>query len=288
VLVARRLADSRPQAVDLIARGVVLVSGSIADKPARLVSLAEPIEILGDPPRFVSRGGEKLRAALDRFALDPTGLRALDAGASTGGFTDCLLQAGAVQVVAVDVGHGQLHHRLRRHGDVVNFERLDIRNVTLDTVGGVPVDLVVADLSFISATRAVPVIIGEVAVAGAPVVVLVKPQFEAGRVEVSKGRGVIRDPDVHRRTLGEVATALQAAGAVIMGAMPSPITGHSGNIEYLVYGRTPGYRGPSAERPIEEMLDAAVAESHPAPSIDAAPSMEGAPSIDAAPGEGED
>ncbi len=268
---ARRLVDSRPQAVDLIARGVVLVSGSIADKPARLVSPAEPIEILGDPARFVSRGGEKLRAALDRFALDPAGLRALDAGASTGGFTDCLLQAGAVQVVAVDVGHGQLHHRLRGHRDVVNFERLDIRNVTLDTVGGVPVDLVVADLSFISATRAVPVITGEVAVVGAPVIVLVKPQFEAGRVEVSKGRGVIRDPDVHRRTLGEVATALQAAGAVIMGAMPSPITGHSGNIEYLVHARTPGYGGPSAERPIEEILEAAVAESHPGASMNAAP-----------------
>lgn len=247
----------------MIARGVVLVSGSLADKPARLVSPAEPVELLGDPPPFVSRGGDKLRAALDRFELDPTGWRALDAGASTGGFTDCLLQAGASQVIAVDVGHGQLHPKLRDDPRVVNHERLDIRSVTAETVGGVPVDLVVADLSFISATRAVPVLTGPAAAPDAPLVVLVKPQFEAGRVEASRGRGVIRDPDVHRRTLGEVATALGDAGAVIMGAMPSPLTGHSGNVEFLLYARTPDPdrgRGPG---PIGPMLDAAVDEVHP-------------------------
>ena len=243
----------------------MLVSGSIADKPARLVSPAEPIELMGDPPPFVSRGGEKLRAALDRFGLDPTGWRILDAGASTGGFTDCLLQAGAASVVAVDVGHGQLHPKLRGHPRVVNLERLDIRQVDRETVGGVPVDMVVADLSFISATRAVPVLTGEVAVPGAPLVVLVKPQFEAGRVEASRGRGVIRDPEIHRRTLGEVATALGDAGAVIMGAMPSPLTGHSGNVEFLLYARTPGQ--PMAVEPdIAQMLDAAVDEVHPAPT----------------------
>ena len=243
----------------------MLVSGSIADKPARLVSPAEPIELMGDPPPFVSRGGEKLRAALDRFGLDPTGWRILDAGASTGGFTDCLLQAGAASVVAVDVGHGQLHPKLRGHPRVVNLERLDIRQVDRETVGGLPVDMVVADLSFISATRAVPVLTGEVAVPGAPLVVLVKPQFEAGRVEASRGRGVIRDPEIHRRTLGEVATALGDAGAVIMGAMPSPITGHAGNVEFLLYARTPGQ--PMAVEPdIAQMLDAAVDEVHPAPT----------------------
>ncbi len=243
----------------------MLVSGSIADKPARLVSPAEPIELMGDPPPFVSRGGEKLRAALDRFGLDPTGWRILDAGASTGGFTDCLLQAGAASVVAVDVGHGQLHPKLRGHPRVVNLERLDIRQVDRETVGGLPVDMVVADLSFISATRAVPVLTGEVAVPGAPLVVLVKPQFEAGRVEASRGRGVIRDPEIHRRTLGEVATALGDAGAVIMGAMPSPLTGHSGNVEFLLYARTPGQ--PMAVEPdIAQMLDAAVDEVHPAPT----------------------
>ena len=244
---------------------MVIVSGSIADKPARLVSPAEPIELLGDPPPFVSRGGEKLRAALDRFALDPSGLRALDAGASTGGFTDCLLQAGAAHVVAVDVGHGQLHRRLRGHPSVTNLEHLDIRKVDVDTVGGSPVDLVVADLSFISATRAIPVLVGEVAVPGAPVVVLVKPQFEAGRAEASRGRGVIRDRTIHRRTLGEVATALGDAGADIMGAMPSPLTGHSGNVEFLLYARTPGRTNGSAAPDLGPLLDAAVIEVHEVP-----------------------
>jgi 23S rRNA (cytidine1920-2'-O)/16S rRNA (cytidine1409-2'-O)-methyltransferase len=265
VLVTRGLAESRPQAVELIARGVVLVSGSVADKPARLVSAAEPIELQGDAPRFVSRGGDKLEAALTRFGIDPTGLRALDAGASTGGFTDCLLQAGASEVVAVDVGHGQLHARLRGHPRVRNRERLDIREVDLGTVGGAPVDLVVADLSFISATRAVPVLTGEVARPGAPVVLLVKPQFEAGRAEASRGRGVIRDPVVHRRTLGEVATSLEAAGAVIMGAMPSPLTGHAGNVEFLLYARTPGTsaRQSALQCDTAGLLDAAVGEVHP-------------------------
>ena len=147
---------SRPQAVARIEQGQVLVSGTVADKPSRMVSPAEPIELLGPPPRFVSRGGEKLDAALQRFAIEVTGRRALDAGASTGGFTDCLLQAGAASVVAVDVGRGQLHPRLRSDPRVDCRERLDIRDVTLDTLGGSPVDLVTADLSFISATRAVP------------------------------------------------------------------------------------------------------------------------------------
>jgi len=258
VLVARGLAESRPQAVELISRGVVLVSGSLADKPARLVSAAEPVELLGDRPRFVSRGGDKLAAALTRFSLEPTGRRALDAGASTGGFTDCLLQSGAAQVVAVDVGHGQLHPKLRHDPRVVNRERLDIRAVDLESVGGTPVDLVVADLSFISVTKAVPVLAGSVAVRGAPLVLLVKPQFEAGRVEASRGRGVIRDPEVHRRTLGEVATALEAVGAVIMGAMPSPLTGHAGNVEFLLYASTPG--GSAVSSDTAALLDGAVAE----------------------------
>jgi 23S rRNA (cytidine1920-2'-O)/16S rRNA (cytidine1409-2'-O)-methyltransferase len=262
VLVSRGLAESRPQAAALIARRMVLVSGTLADKPARLVAASEPVELLGEPPAYVSRGGEKLAAALDRFGVDPGGLRALDAGASTGGFTDCLLQAGAAGVVAVDVGHGQLHPRLRSDPRVDNRERLDVRQVTLDTVGGAPVDLVVADLSFISVTRAVPVLTGEVAVPGAPVVLLVKPQFEAGRVEASRGRGVIRDRSVHRRTLGEVATALDDAGADIMGAMPSPLTGHAGNVEFLLHARTPGGPRRTAED-TTALLDAAVAEAHP-------------------------
>jgi len=240
----------------------VLVSGTIADKSARLVAAAEPIELLGAPARYVGRGGEKLAAALSRFGIDPTGARALDAGASTGGFTDCLLQAGAASVVAVDVGRGQLHHRLRLDSRVVDHERLDIRDVTLATVGGVPVDLVTADLSFISLSQAVPVLMGEIAVPGAPAALLVKPQFEAGRVEASRAKGVIRDPVVHRRTLGEAAGALCASGAVIMGAMPSPITGQAGNIEFVLYARTPGPPSAAAAPDLDAMLDAAVAEAH--------------------------
>ena len=245
------------------------------------MAAAEPIELAGGPPPFVGRGGEKLRAALGRFELDVRGRRALDAGASTGGFTDCLLQAGAASVVAIDVGRCQLHERLRADPRVTNLERTDIRSVTLATVGGAPVDVVTADLSFISVVRAVPVLVGEVAVAGAPVVVLVKPQFEAGRAEASRGRGVIRDPEVHRRTLGEVAGALEASGAAIMGAMPSPITGSAGNIEFLLYARTrpatdpgrpppeDGADGPTGDGPhrtpgaaVSGLLDEAVAEAH--------------------------
>lgn len=217
----------------------MLVSGTVADKPGRLVGRDEPVEVLGPPPRFVSRGGEKLAAALDRFGIDPSGVRALDAGASTGGFTDCLLQAGAARVYAVDVGHGQLHERLRADPRVTGCERTDIRTVTLATVDSRPVDLVTADLSFISVRQAVPVLVGEAVIPGAPVVVLVKPQFEAGRVEASRGKGVIRDPRVHRRTLFEVAGALDAAGADIMGAMASPLTGGAGNVEFLLHARAP-------------------------------------------------
>jgi 23S rRNA (cytidine1920-2'-O)/16S rRNA (cytidine1409-2'-O)-methyltransferase len=259
------LADTRQQAAALVAQGGVLVAGSVADKPARLVAAGEPIELADGPPPFVGRGGEKLHAALARFELDVAGLRALDAGASTGGFTDCLLQAGASSVIAVDVGRGQLHERLRADRRVVNCERLDIRDVSLATVGGSPVDLVTADLSFISVTRAVPVLVGGVAVPGAPVVILVKPQFEAGRAEASRGRGVIRQPAVHRRTLQEVADALLASGAAIMGAMPSPITGSAGNIEFVVHARTPSAGdavGPVDRDEVAQLLDAVVDEAH--------------------------
>jgi 23S rRNA (cytidine1920-2'-O)/16S rRNA (cytidine1409-2'-O)-methyltransferase len=247
--------------VELVESRRVTVSGSVADRPSRLVAPAEPIELLDPPARFVSRGGEKLAAALERFALDVHGLSALDLGASTGGFTDCLLQAGAASVVAVDVGRGQLHERLRRDGRVVLHEGLDARRVTLDLLGGRPADLVTADVSFISLRLVVPVLTGGLSVPGAPLVVLVKPQFEAGRAEASRGRGVIRDPLVHRRTLGEVTDALEAAGAAIMGAMPSPITGSAGNVEFFLHARAPG-AGRGRRAAADSMLDEAVAEAH--------------------------
>jgi len=226
-LVRRGLAESREKAQDDIAGGRVLVSGAVADKPSRQVDAGEPIELRGPPPRFVSRGGEKLDAALDRFAIDVTGLRCLDAGASTGGFTDCLLQRGAAHVIAVDVGFGQLHERLRADARVDNRERTNVRELVLDD----PVDLVVGDLSFISIRTVLPALL---AATTGDLVLLVKPQFEAGRQEVSKGRGVIRDPAVWRRVLEEVRSAASEAGATMMEAMVSPITGAEGNVEFLV------------------------------------------------------
>lgn len=234
-LVRRGITDSRQQARHLIDAGRVLVGGSTADKAGRLVAAGEPVQVLGPPARFVGRGGEKLTAALERFDIDPTGARALDAGSSTGGFTDALLQAGAASVVAVDVGRAQLHERLRADPRVDVREQTDIRDVTPQSVGG-PVDLVVADLSFISLRGVVRVLLDLLAPAG-DLVVLVKPQFEAGRAEVSKGRGVIRDPEVWRRVLQDVATTFSDAGSAIMEAMVSPLRGADGNAEFLVHVR---------------------------------------------------
>ena len=220
------------------------VGGAPADKAARLVAPDEPIAVLGPPPRFVGRGGEKLDAALAGFAVDVTGAVVLDAGASTGGFTDALLQRGAARVVALDVGHGQLDARLRADPRVDVRERTNVRHLTgPDELGG-PVDLVTADLSFISLRTVLPALLA-VARPGADLVLLVKPQFEAGRQEVSRGRGVVVDPTVWRRVLEEVNGALVAHGAVIMGAMVSPITGADGNVEFLLWARAPGPTGVS-------------------------------------------
>ena len=231
----RGLAPSRTHAQADIAAGRVTVGGAPADKAARLVAPGEPIELLGPGPRFVGRGGEKLDAALTRFAVAVDGRRALDLGASTGGFTDCLLQRGASEVVAVDVGYGQLHERLRADDRVVVRERTNVRDLEPGDVGA-PVPLVVADLSFISLRTVLPALLG-LAAPGADLVLLVKPQFEAGREEAAKGRGVIRDPEVHRRVVDEVASAAVSQGAAMMGVMPSPITGAEGNQEFLLHCR---------------------------------------------------
>jgi 23S rRNA (cytidine1920-2'-O)/16S rRNA (cytidine1409-2'-O)-methyltransferase len=195
----------------------------------------EAVVVRGDGPRFVGRGGDKLAAALDRFAVPVDGMRALDAGASTGGFTDCLLQYGARRVVAVDVGYGQLHERLRADPRVESVERTNVRDLAPGDVGP-PFDLVVADLSFISLRTVLAPLLG-LAAPGAHLVLLVKPQFEAGRDEATRSRGVIRDPAVWRRVLDEVLIALQATGAAIMGVMVSPLTGADGNVEFLVHAR---------------------------------------------------
>jgi 23S rRNA (cytidine1920-2'-O)/16S rRNA (cytidine1409-2'-O)-methyltransferase len=239
-LVRRGLARSRAEAHELIDADRVLVGGAVAAKAARQVDPGEPIVVDGPPARFVGRGGEKLDHALETFDVDVTGRRALDAGASTGGFTDCLLQRGATEVVAVDVGHGQLHERLRADARVVNLERHNVRHLTEEAIGG-PVDVVVADLSFISLALVIPALVA-VCQPGAEMVLLVKPQFEAGRREVGRGKGVVTDPAVHARVRGEVADALCAAGCEVVGWTTSPITGADGNTEFLVHARAPGRR----------------------------------------------
>ena len=232
------------------------VAGAPADKPARLVAPGEAIEVLGPPPRFVGRGGEKLDAALEQFGIEVAGREVLDAGASTGGFTDALLQRGATRVVALDVGHGQLDSRLRADQRVVVRERTNVRHLSDGEAIGGAVDLVSADLSFISLRTVLPALVA-VARPGADLVMLVKPQFEAGRVEVARGRGVITDPDVWLRVLTEVKGAVIDLGAVIMGAMVSPLTGADGNVEFLLWARAPG--GDTAAEPVD--LDRVVAEA---------------------------
>jgi len=225
-------------AVEAIEHKRVLVNGALADKASRQVEPADAIVIEGPPARFVSRGGDKLDAALEGFGISVAGLFVLDAGASTGGFTDCLLQRGAAGVVAVDVGHGQLHPKIRNHEQVVVLEKYNVREMKAADIGG-EVDAVVADLSFISLTRVIPSLLS-VCRAGAPLVLLVKPQFEAGRQEVSRGRGIITDPVIHDRVRSEIDAALVSAGCAVLGWMDSPITGADGNREFLVSARAPG------------------------------------------------
>lgn len=232
-----------------IARHGVRVSGAIADKPGRLVAAGEPIELLGPGPRFVSRGGQKLDAALETFAVPVAGRRALDAGSSTGGFTDCLLQRGASGVVAVDVGTHQLHERLRGDPRVELHEQTNLRHLR-DGDLGEPFEVLVADLSFISLAVVVPMLVS-LAAPGADLVCLVKPQFEASKAQADEGRGVISDPLVWLSALERVAGSLEGAGTAIMGAMASPVRGTSGNVEFLLHARVvddaPASEGPPVD-----------------------------------------
>jgi 23S rRNA (cytidine1920-2'-O)/16S rRNA (cytidine1409-2'-O)-methyltransferase len=214
----------------------VTVGGAVADKAARLVAPGEPVLVQPPAARFVSRGGEKLAAALDAFPVQVAGSDALDAGASTGGFTDCLLQRGAAAVTAVDVGRGQLDHRLRTDRRVTVVEGANLRHLDLAALDRPdrPFTLLVADLSFISLRVVASALVG-LGGPGADMIVLVKPQFEAGRVEAARGSGVVRSPAVWRRVLGEVDGAFAAAGAVMMGLVVSPLLGARGNVEFLAH-----------------------------------------------------
>ncbi len=234
-LVRRGLVPARASALEIIGTGRVLVGGAPALKAARLVGPGEAIVVLGERPRFVSRGGEKLDGALDAFDIDVHGRRALDAGASTGGFTDCLLQQGAREVVAVDVGRGQLHERLTGDPRIRSLERQNVRTLTPELIGG-QVDLVVADLSFISLTKVADALLRCLR-PGGDLVWLVKPQFEAGRAEASRGRGVIRDEAVREAVRDRIDSDLRSRGATMLEWTESPIPGAEGNRELFVHAR---------------------------------------------------
>ncbi len=232
-MVRRGLVPSREAARREIEAGNVVVGGAPADKPARQVLPGDAVNLLAPPPPFVSRAGLKLDAALDHYGIDPGGLRVLDAGSSTGGFTDCLLQRGAASVIAVDVGTHQLHERLRADERVDVREKTDVRTLTVDGLGG-PVDLVVGDLSFISLKLVLESLLALVPT-GASLLLLIKPQFEAGRQEAAKGKGVITDPSIRERVIAEVEEAALSHGAAMLGVMESPITGSAGNVEYVAH-----------------------------------------------------
>jgi len=232
-LVERGLVASRERAQAMVRAGLVRVAGVTMGEPDEMVTAEQAIELAGTST-YVSRGGEKLAAGLDAFAIDPSGRTAVDVGASTGGFTDVLLQRGASRVHAVDVGYGQLHPKLRGDGRVSVHERVNARGLTPEILGE-RCAVAVADLSFISVRLVLPAL-SSVLVSPAFCVVLVKPQFEAGRAEVGKG-GVVRDADVHARVVAEVDLALRAQGFSVLGTTPSPLLGPAGNREFLTAAR---------------------------------------------------
>lgn len=233
LLVDRGLVSSRERARALIMAGEVVIGDHKVDKPGQLVDVSLEIRIKEDIP-FVSRGGLKLQKALDHFAIDVTGLVAIDVGASTGGFTDCLLQRGAVKVFAVDVGYGQLAWKLRQDERVVSLEKTNIRYLEPAQLSELP-DIAVIDASFISLDKVLPNTVRLVKPRGA-VVALIKPQFEVGRGEVGKG-GVVRDPEKHAAVIESVCALAENLQLKVLGVTESPITGPKGNREFLLFLR---------------------------------------------------
>ncbi|MDR3603480.1 MAG: TlyA family RNA methyltransferase [Syntrophaceae bacterium] len=231
LLVDRGLVSSREQARGLIMGGKVLADGIRVDKPGKEISSFAQLEVKGSPP-YVSRGGIKLAAALDEFGIEPNGLTILDAGASTGGFTDCLLQRGAARIVAVDVGYGQFHWKLRIDPRVRLIERTNIRHFELTSVGE-HIAAAVADLSFIS-LKLVMSKFARFLPRGAWFVPLVKPQFEVGRSEVGK-HGVVRNSDAIATAITNVRTAAADSGFTVLNQVESPIRGPKGNREFLLH-----------------------------------------------------
>lgn len=237
LVVKRELADGLDEARALIADGTVSVGGIINKKPASMVDTGADIKFVDDANAYVSRGAHKLVKALSAFAVDPSGLRVMDIGSSTGGFTDVLLRAGAAKVYAIDVGYGQLAWKLRQDERVVVLERENIRKLDASKLEG-PIDLSVIDVSFISLT----LILGKVAElmqgADKPILALIKPQFEAGKDQVSKG-GVIRSPEIRQECIDKVCNWARARHFAVSEVVESPIRGPAGNVEFLVELRTP-------------------------------------------------
>jgi 23S rRNA (cytidine1920-2'-O)/16S rRNA (cytidine1409-2'-O)-methyltransferase len=256
-MVRRGIVATRSEAAHAIRSGKVAVAGRLAAKTGTLVAPDEHIALAGPARRFVSRGGEKLDAALGRFDIEVSGRRTLDAGASTGGFTDCLLSRGASHVIAIDVGYGQLDWRLRQDPRVTVLERTNVRNLVSAELPYRP-ELLAADLSFISLTLAIGPLSG-VAATDSEFVLLVKPQFEAGREDVGRG-GVVTDPAVWRDSVRRVMESSRATGLEPAGLMASPLLGPAGNVEFLVHavrGRgvgkpRRGLSAPDVERALEE------------------------------------
>ncbi len=234
LLVTRGLADSRSQAKALIMSGRVLHGTTRLDKPGK--EFAADIELVVEkPPRFVSRGGEKLQGWIDKFFLDLRGAHLLDVGASTGGFTDCALQSGAADAVCIDVGRAQLHPKLQADPRVTNLEKINARHLAATDLPRTDFDAIVMDLSFISLKSVLPAVWPFLRTGGT-LVALVKPQFEAGKAEVDKGRGIIRDTAVQDAVLADIQSfaLAQLPGATLVGTMDSPITGTDGNREFLL------------------------------------------------------
>jgi len=244
------LAESRAKAQALVLAGQVFSCEQRLDKPGQAVAAGTPLELRGAGSPYVSRGGLKLAHGLDHFGIDPTGMICLDIGASTGGFTDVLLQRGAARVYAVDVGHGQLDWRLRNELKVVVLERTNARHLSHKLIPE-PIDLVVCDASFISLKLVLPAAL-ELTRPGACLVALIKPQFEVGKGRVGKG-GVVRDPALHEQVCAEIARWLgEAQGWQVQGISPSPITGPKGNREFLIAASKPAAGLPNA--PISSRL----------------------------------
>ncbi|HEX2479105.1 MAG TPA: TlyA family RNA methyltransferase [Geminicoccaceae bacterium] len=240
LMVERGLAESRAKAQALVLAGQVFSGERRFDKPGQVVAADVPLEVRAAGGPYVSRGGIKLAHALDHFGIDLAGVVALDVGASTGGFTDLLLQRDAKRVYAIDVGHGQLDWRLRNDPRVVVLEKLNARHLTRDHVPE-PVDLVVSDVSFISLELALPAALA-LAAPSALLIALIKPQFEVGKGQVGKG-GVVRDPALHQAVCARISRWLvEKQGWCVRGVVPSPITGPKGNREFLIAADRFSYR----------------------------------------------